>query len=117
MPYYRPLRGFHVDRFWGEAAFVPTEDFMRESPLWRIDVLDDIAEDIRHTRTHALVACFRECQARGHDVPIARQIEAFREVCKMALHCQTNWRRCSYWISNSADQPSGAPETQPRGDH
>ena len=84
MPYYRPLRGFHVDRFWGEAAFVPTEDFMRESPLWRIDVLDDIAEDIRHTRTHALVACFRECQARGHDVPIARQIEAFREVCKIA---------------------------------
>jgi len=84
LPYYRPLRGFHVDRFWGEAAFVPTEDFMRETPLWRIDVLDDIAEDIRCTRTHALVACFRECQARGHDVPIARQIEAFREVCKMA---------------------------------
>ena len=84
MPYYRPLRGCHVDRFWGEAAFVPTEDFMRETPLWRIDVLDDIAEDIRRTRTHALVACFRECQARGHDVPIARQIEAFRKVCKMA---------------------------------
>ena len=84
MPSYRPLRGIDVDRFWGKAALVPTEDFMRESPLWRIDVLDDIAKDIRRTRTHALVAYFRDCQARGHDVPIARRIEAFREVCKMA---------------------------------
>ncbi len=75
------LRGFYVDRATGESAFVPTADFMRESPLWRIDVLDDIADCIQRTSTHALVAFFRECQARSYDVPLARQIEAFRCMC------------------------------------
>lgn len=42
----RTLRGFYVDRDSGESAFVPTADFMGESPLWRIDVLDDIADCI-----------------------------------------------------------------------
>ena len=77
----RTLRGFYVDRDTGESAFVPTADFMRETPLWRIDVLDDIANGIQRTRTHALVAFFRECQAKNHDVPIARQFEAFRGMC------------------------------------
>lgn len=77
----RTLRGFYVDRDTGESAFVPTADFMRESPLWRIDVLDDIADCLQRTRTHALVAFFRECQASNHDVPMARQIEAFRCMC------------------------------------
>ena len=77
----RTLRGFYVDRDTGESAFVPTAEFMRESPLWRIDVLDDIADGLQRTRTHALVAFFRECQARSPDVPLARQIEAFRCMC------------------------------------
>ena len=84
LPSRRALRGFYVDGDAGEAAFVPTEDFMRESPLWRIDVLDDIADAIQRTRTHALVAYFRECQARGPDVPMARQIEGFRKMCDIA---------------------------------
>lgn len=78
----RTLRGFYVDRDTGESAFVPTADFMRESPLWRIDVLDDIADCIQRTRTHALVAFFRECQAKNHDVPMARQLAAFRGMCQ-----------------------------------
>lgn len=84
LPSRRALRGFYVDGDAGEAAFVPTEDFMHESPLWRIDVLDDIADAIQRTRTHALVAYFRECQARAPHVPVAKQIEAFREVCDRA---------------------------------
>ena len=82
LPSRRALRGFYVDRNAGEAAFVPTDDFMRECPLWRIDVIDDIADALQRTRTHALVAFFRECQARGRDVPMARQIEAFRKMCQ-----------------------------------
>lgn len=78
----RTLRGFYVDRATGESAFVPTADFMRESPLWRIDVLDDIADCIQRTRTHALVAFFRECQDRNHDVPMARLLAAFRGMCQ-----------------------------------
>ena len=84
LPSRRALRGFYVDGNAGEAAFVPTDDFMRESPLWRIDVLDDIADAIQRTRIHALVAYFRECQARAPHVPMAKQIEAFREVCDRA---------------------------------
>jgi len=82
LPSRRALRGFYVDRNAGEAAFVPTDDFMRECPLWRIDVIDDIADALQRTRTHALVAFFRECQARAHGVPMARQIEAFRKICQ-----------------------------------
>ena len=78
----RSLRGFYVNRDTSESAFVPTADFMRESPLWRIDVLDDIADGLQRTRTHALVAFFRECQARNHDVPMARQLAAFRGMCQ-----------------------------------
>ena len=78
----RTLRGFYVDRDTGESAFVPTAEFMRESPLWRIDVLDDIADGLQRTRTHALVAFFRECQAKTHDVPMARQLAAFRGMCQ-----------------------------------
>ena len=78
----RTLRGFYVNRDTGESAFVPTADFMRETPLWRIDVLDDIANGIQRTRTHALVAFFRECQAKNHDVPMARQLAAFRGMCQ-----------------------------------
>jgi hypothetical protein len=78
------LRGFYVDRDTGESAFVPTADFMCESPLWRMDVLDDIADGLQRTRTHALVAFFRECQAKNRDVPMARQIEAFRRTCRRA---------------------------------
>ncbi|MEI2763224.1 hypothetical protein [Methanothrix soehngenii] len=59
LPSRRALRGFYVDRNAGEAAFVPTDDFMRECPLWRIDVLDDIADALQRTRTHALVSFFR----------------------------------------------------------
>ncbi|MCH2219390.1 MAG: hypothetical protein MK097_03565 [Dechloromonas sp.] len=78
----RTLRGFYVDRDTGESAFVPTAEFMRESPLWRIDVLDDIADGLQRTRTHALVAFFRECQAKNHDVQMARQLAAFRGMCQ-----------------------------------
>lgn len=84
LPSRRALRGFYVDGDAGEAAFVPTEDFMRESPLWRIDVLDDIADAIQRTRTHALVAYFRECQVRAPNVPMAKQIEAFRKMSDLA---------------------------------
>ena len=36
---------------------------------------------------------------------------------KVMLHCRMNWRRCFYWISSSADQLNGAPESGARGEH
>jgi len=80
----RALRGFYYDRNAGEAVFVPPADFMAESPLWRIDVLDDITADVQRTRTHALVAYFRECSMKRPNVPLSRHFEAFRAVCERA---------------------------------
>lgn len=78
----RALRGFYYDRDAGEAVFVPPADFMARGPLWRIDVLDDIAVDLQRTRTHALVAFFRECSMRQPSVPLSRHLEAFRAACE-----------------------------------
>jgi hypothetical protein len=81
LPSYERLRGFYADRDAGEAAFVPTADFMRECPLWRIDVLGDILQDVEQTRRHALVSLCRECQARVPGVPMERALYAFRSTC------------------------------------
>ena len=105
LPTRQALRGFYVDRRGGEAAFVPTDDFMRESPLWRIDLLDDIADAMLRTRTHALVAFFQGCQARGPDVPMAGRLKrSVRCARKSVLSCRMSWRRCWCWISSSADE-------------
>lgn len=82
LPSFQKLHGFYVHRDAGEAMFVPTGDFMRECPLWRIDVLDDLMEAMQRTRIHAVIAYFQECQARTPRVPMVKQIEAFREMCR-----------------------------------
>ncbi len=82
LPGFKKLHGFYVARNAGEATFVPTEDFMRECPLWRIDVLDDILEAMQRTRIHAVVAFFRECQAQAPRAPMPKQMEVFRRMCR-----------------------------------
>ena len=44
----------------GEGVFVPTNEceFMRMTPLWRLDVLGDLAEAIERTQQHAAVEYF-----------------------------------------------------------
>lgn len=46
LPGLRPMRGLYVHVDAGEAVFVPTDAFMRATPLWRLDVLGDIAESV-----------------------------------------------------------------------
>ena len=82
LPGFKKMRGFYVARKAGEATFVPTEDFMRECPLWRIDVLDDILEAMQRTRMHAVVAFFRECQGQAPRTPMTKQMEVFRRMCR-----------------------------------
>ena len=81
VPGSRTLRGFyaHVDS--GEAQFVPSEDFMRESPLWRLDILGDIVAAVERVRVHALVEYFRECMALTPSTTLDEQLSAFRQLC------------------------------------
>lgn len=84
LPGLRPMRGLYADFNHGEAAFVPTDEFMRMNPLWRLDVLGDIADSIERTRRHALVDYFRHFDSRVPGVSMERRLEVFRGACKLA---------------------------------
>jgi hypothetical protein len=84
----RKLGRFYVDCFASEGLFIPTTELMREPPLARLDILEDIRIDVERTRTHALVECFRELQRRKRHPTIAHEIAAFRRACE---HLGTEW--------------------------
>jgi hypothetical protein len=75
------MHGMHVDTDSGEAVFIPTAQFMRQSALWRLDVLGDIAHDIERVRQHALVECFDDLDRRAPGVHSNNRQEAIRKVC------------------------------------
>ena len=84
VPGMRVMRGLHVAAESAEAAFIPTDEFMRTDALWRLDVLRDVAEAIERTRRHALVDYFRSFDGRIPGVTIDRRLEAFSMVCELA---------------------------------
>jgi hypothetical protein len=69
----------HVDA--GEAVFVPTDDFMRATPLWRLDVLGDIAQAVERTQQHAAVDYVRRLNQRRPGLTMDQRLAAFRRVC------------------------------------
>jgi len=81
LPGLRPMRGLYVHIDAGEAVFVPTDEFMRATPLWRLDVLGDIAQAIEQTLQHAAVDYFRRLTRRRPDLPMDQRLAAFRRVC------------------------------------
>jgi hypothetical protein len=84
LPGMRQAQGLYICDNWAEAAFVPTEAFMHQSPSWRLDVLGDIAEAIERTRQHAPVELFWELSLRRPGLPLHQQLQAFRHTCE---HC------------------------------
>jgi hypothetical protein len=118
LPSRRALRGFYVDRNAGEAAFVPTDDFMRECPLWRIDVLDDFADACSARVRMPWFPSSGNVRQEDMTCPWRGRSKHFAKCAsKVMLHCRMNWRRCWFWISSSADQRRGAPESGARGEH
>jgi hypothetical protein len=81
LPGLRPMRGLYVHVDAGEAVFVPTDEFMRAMPLWRLDVLGDIAEAVERTQQHAAVDYFRRLNQRRPDLTMDQRLVAFRRVC------------------------------------
>lgn len=78
----RPLPCLFFDKEAGDAAFIPSDDFMSLSPDLRIDMIDDVISDLTRTRTHALVERFREFQANSKNSRFSRQLAAFRFFCE-----------------------------------
>ena len=81
MPGMRPARGLYICTHAAEAVFVPTDEFMRMSPLWRLDVLGDIADAVQRTQQHAVVDCLRELDRRYPGQTLAHRLHAFRSMC------------------------------------
>ena len=50
---------FHICDEYAEGAFVPADAFMRNPPMWRLDVLGDILLDIQRAQQHAAVELLR----------------------------------------------------------
>lgn len=82
MPGMRPMRGMHVDTDSGEAVFIPMEHFMQQSPLWRLDVFGDIADDIERVRRHALVEYFNYLGGRVPGMSVEESLERFWKLCR-----------------------------------
>ena len=80
LPGLRPMRGLYVHVDSGEAVFVPTDEFMRATPLWRLDVLGDIAQAIERTQQHAAVDYFRRLNQRRPDLTMDQRLATFRRV-------------------------------------
>lgn len=54
---------------------------MRMSPLWRLDVIGDIAEAVERIRQHAPVDCLRELDRRYPGRTLEHRLHAFRCMC------------------------------------
>jgi hypothetical protein len=55
---------------------------MRISPLWRLDVLGDIAEAIERTLRHAALDLFHELARLSPDATLEHRLRAFRRTCE-----------------------------------
>jgi hypothetical protein len=80
LPGLHPMRGLYVHVDSGEAVFVPTDEFMRATPLWRLDVLGDIAQAIERTQQHAAVDYFRRLNQCRPDLTMDQRLATFRRV-------------------------------------
>jgi hypothetical protein len=81
LPGLRPMRGLYVHVDGGEAVFVPTDEFMGATPLWRLDVLGDIVQAVERTQQHAAVDYFRRFNQRWTDLTMDQRLAAFRRLC------------------------------------
>ena len=75
------LDGCFVDVDTGEATFVPPRSFLNQTPLWRIDVLQDLMDDFELVRRHAIVEWAHSLSMTVPEVDESRRLEAFRSLC------------------------------------
>ncbi len=87
----RRLDGCFVSKDTGEATFVPSRWFLKQSPLWRIDVLQDLMSDFELVRRHALVEWAHSLSRTAPEADEATRLSAFRQACdQMGVHVPDN---------------------------
>lgn len=82
MPGMRQARGLYISAHAAEAVFVPADEFMRMTPLWRLDVLGDIAEAIERTQRHAALDLFHALARLSPGATLGHRLWAFRQTCE-----------------------------------
>ncbi len=76
---------FFIDTDGGEGGFIPTDSFMKETPLWRLDVVQDIIDDLKLVQEHATVDLFRDLYRRKPGYPLSFYMEIFEETFQEQL--------------------------------
>jgi hypothetical protein len=105
-----------IDTDSGEAGFVPTEAFMKESALWRLDVLGDISNDIKLVQEHATVELFRHVYRRNPGRALADYIAHFDRLFEgmLGVALAENWRDLLSLDYEDMSKQAGA--AQPAGE-
>jgi hypothetical protein len=81
-PASRLLEGCYVQDDEGEATFAPSESFLSQPPLWRIDVLQDLIYDFELVRQRAIMEWVQSFALSNPRVEEAARLQAFREACE-----------------------------------
>jgi hypothetical protein len=105
-----------IDTDAGEGGFVPTDAFMKESALWRLDVLGDISNDIKLVQEHATVDLFRYVYRRKPGLPLVTYLECFDRHFEgqMGVALAENWRELLHLDYEEMSKQAGA--VQPAGE-
>lgn len=91
-PGSRRLEGCYVRDDEAEATFVPSRSFLSQSPLWRIDVLQDLMHDFELVRRHAIVEWAKSLALSNPQVDEADRLRVFREACdQLGIHLPENF--------------------------
>ena len=81
-PGARKLSGCYTEEWSGSATFVPPDWFIKQEPLWKIDVIQDLVYDLERVRRHAFVEFARSLALKNPQVEMATGLYAFRCVCE-----------------------------------
>ena len=75
------LDGCYVEVESGEATFVPPTSFLNQSPLWRLDVLQDLVDECELVHRHAIVEWAHSLSMIAPETDGSRCLEAYRSMC------------------------------------
>ncbi len=106
-------RMFFIDTDAGEGGFVPTKSFMNKSPLWRLDVVQDIINDLKLVQEHATVDLFRDRYRRKPGYPLSFYMQYFEETLQdhLGVTLTEQWRELLRLDYEEVSRQAGATQS------